>query len=648
MVANATGCSSIYGGNLPTTPWTTDADGRGPAWSNSLFEDNAEFGLGFRLAADRHADLARRRLGELRDAVGPGLVDEILDAPQLRESELHAQRLRVGELIRRLEDLEGPVVADLLSVVDHLVRRSVWIVGGDGWAYDIGSAGLDHVLASGRNVNVLVLDTEVYSNTGGQMSKSTPLGAVAKFAAAGKTVPKKDIALQAIAYGSVYVARVAMGADPQQTLSAFREAEAYDGPSLVLAYSHCIAHGIDMRNGLDQQYRAVASGYWPLIRYDPMVRAEGGNPFLLDSPRPRIPLVDYTNRELRYRSLANTDPAEAERLHGLAEQAVAQRWEVYEEMATRGAHTVRSRRTQGGADVDLSTDYMGLALRNPLVASASPLSRTVDGVRRLAEAGVGAIVLYSLFEEQVRREEAENASLVDAGTESFAESLSYFPAAAGEAGPQQYLSLLERAVGAVDVPVIGSLNGVTPGGWTDYARAMQDAGAAAIELNVYYLPGDPHISGRDVEQRHLDILARVKDAVSVPVAVKLSPYFSSTGEMVLRLDEAGADALVLFNRFLQPEIDLDKLTVESHVGLSEPVRGPAAASLDRAAPRTSERLARGDDRRRDVGRRRQVPARGRRRRDDRLGLAAPRPGVRDGATGWAFCLDGPERVRDTG
>ncbi len=337
MVANATGCSSIYGGNLPTTPWTTDADGRGPAWSNSLFEDNAEFGLGFRLAADRHTDLARRRLGELRDAVGAGLVEEILGAPQLRESELHAQRLRVSELIRRLEGLEGPIVADLLSVVDHLVRRSVWIVGGDGWAYDIGSAGLDHVLASGRNVNVLVLDTEVYSNTGGQMSKSTPLGAVAKFAAAGKTVPKKDIALQAIAYGSVYVARVAMGADPQQTLSAFREAEAYDGPSLVLAYSHCIAHGIDMRNGLDQQYRAVASGYWPLIRYDPMVRAEGGNPFLLDSPRPRIPLTDYTNRELRYRSLANNDPAEAERLHGLAEQAVAQRWDVYEEMATRGA-----------------------------------------------------------------------------------------------------------------------------------------------------------------------------------------------------------------------------------------------------------------------------------------------------------------------
>ena len=337
MVANATGCSSIYGGNLPTTPWTTDAAGRGPAWSNSLFEDNAEFGLGFRLAADRHTELARRRLTELTEVVGAELVDEILGAPQLRESELRAQRERLVELRRRLDGQDDAAVADLLSVIDHLVRRSVWIVGGDGWAYDIGSGGLDHVLASGRNVNVLVLDTEVYSNTGGQMSKATPLGAVAKFAAAGKTVPKKDLALQAIAYGSVYVARVAMGADPQQTLTAFREAEAYDGPSLVLAYSHCIAHGIDMRNGLDQQYRAVASGYWPLVRYDPVLRAAGGNPFLLDSPRPRIPLADYTDRELRYRTLTNTDPAEAERLHGLAEQAVDQRWDVYEEMATRGA-----------------------------------------------------------------------------------------------------------------------------------------------------------------------------------------------------------------------------------------------------------------------------------------------------------------------
>ena len=354
LVANATGCSSIYGGNLPTTPWTAGPDGRGPAWSNSLFEDNAEFGLGFRLAADRHAELARRRLAELRDVAGTGLVDEILGAPQLRESELAAQRDRVAELKRRLTGVDGHLagaVADLLSVADHLVRRSVWIVGGDGWAYDIGAGGLDHVLASGRNVNVLVLDTEVYSNTGGQASKATPLGAVAKFAASGKTMPKKDLALQAIAYGYVYVARVAMGADPQQTLRALREAEAYDGPSLVIAYSHCIAHGIEMRDGLGQQYRAVASGYWPLIRYDPVLRADGGNPFLLDSPRPRIPLTDYTQRELRYRALGNTDPAEAERLGALAQQAVDQRWDTYEEMATRGpAHfPADARKTGHGA-----------------------------------------------------------------------------------------------------------------------------------------------------------------------------------------------------------------------------------------------------------------------------------------------------------
>jgi pyruvate-ferredoxin/flavodoxin oxidoreductase len=336
VVANATGCSSIYGGNLPTTPWTAGPGGRGPAWSNSLFEDNAEFGLGIRLAADRHTDLARHLLTQLRDTVGADLTDEILAAAQLRESQLAAQRDRVTELKRRLDGLDTAAATDLRSVADHLLRRSVWLVGGDGWAYDIGSGGLDHVLASGRNVNVLVLDTEVYSNTGGQASKATPLGAVAKFAAAGKNVPKKDLALQAIAYGSVYVARIAMGADPQQTLKAFREAEAYDGPSLIIAYSHCIAHGIDMRDGLNQQYRAVASGYWPLIRYDPVARMAGGNPFLLDSPRPRIALADYTQRELRYRALANTDPAEAERLAALAQQAVDQRWDIYEEMAAHG------------------------------------------------------------------------------------------------------------------------------------------------------------------------------------------------------------------------------------------------------------------------------------------------------------------------
>ncbi|MFI7542175.1 pyruvate:ferredoxin (flavodoxin) oxidoreductase [Actinoplanes sp. NPDC049599] len=339
MVANATGCSSIYGGNLPTTPWTHNAEGRGPAWSNSLFEDNAEFGLGFRLAADLHRKLATDRLVSLRDRLGAEFVDAVLTAPQRRESEFAAQRARLADLSARLDTLPAgdPAVADLRSVLDHLVRRSVWIVGGDGWAYDIGSGGLDHVLASGRDVNVLVLDTEVYSNTGGQMSKATPLSAVARFAAGGKRSPKKDLALQAIAYGNVYVARVALGADPQQTLRAMREAEAYDGPSLIIAYSHCIAHGIDMRDGMNQQHRAVASGYWPLVRYDPVLRAAGGNPFLLDCPRPRLALTDYTERELRFRQLRDTDPEEAARLAVLAQEAVDQRWQVYEEMATRGA-----------------------------------------------------------------------------------------------------------------------------------------------------------------------------------------------------------------------------------------------------------------------------------------------------------------------
>jgi pyruvate-ferredoxin/flavodoxin oxidoreductase len=338
VIANATGCSSIYGGNLPTTPWTTNAQGRGPAWSNSLFEDDAEYGLGLRLAADQHTALARERLTALADEIGADLVRQVLDAPQRTEADLAEQRARLAVVAERLAGSERAAARDLAGVLDHLVRRSVWIVGGDGWAYDIGSAGLDHVLASGRDVNVLVLDTEVYSNTGGQMSKATPLGAVATFAAGGKTVENKDLALQAISYGSVYVARVAMGADPQQTLRAFREAEAFDGPSLVIAYCHCIEHGIDMRTGLDQQSRAVASGYWPLLRYDPLLRDRGDNPFLLDSARPRIPLADYTRDQLRFTTLARTDPVEAERLAALAQHAVDRRWDTYEEMATRPAH----------------------------------------------------------------------------------------------------------------------------------------------------------------------------------------------------------------------------------------------------------------------------------------------------------------------
>ena len=336
VVANATGCSSIYGGNLPTTPWSQNAAGKGPAWSNSLFEDNAEFGLGFRLTADTQLATAERLLKELAPLLGEGYVQEILLAPQITESEIRAQRALVADLEKKLRTLDSEAARHLLSVSDQLVRRSVWLVGGDGWAYDIGSAGLDHVLSMGRDINILVLDTEVYSNTGGQMSKSTPLAAVAKFAAGGKRVPKKDLALQAISYGNVYVARVAMGANPQQTLLAFREAEAYPGPSLILAYSHCIAHGINMQHGLQQQHRAVASGYWPLMRYNPEVRKSGENPFVLDSQGPRIAFKDYAYQELRYKMLTRTNPEDAERLINEAQEQVQQKWRMYERAGYQG------------------------------------------------------------------------------------------------------------------------------------------------------------------------------------------------------------------------------------------------------------------------------------------------------------------------
>jgi pyruvate-ferredoxin/flavodoxin oxidoreductase len=333
LVANATGCSSIYGGNLPTTPWTKNQEGQGPAWSNSLFEDNAEFGLGMRISSDHHAKMARQLVRELAAVIGQELAEAVMPYNQSIGSELRAQRMRVAEIKRILQGRDDPKARELLSIIDHLVRRSVWLVGGDGWAYDIDSGGLDHVLSSGRNVNVLVMDTEVYSNTGGQMSKATPTAASAKFASAGKRIGKKDLAMQAISYGNVYVARVAMGANPQQTLLAMREAEAYDGPSLILAYSHCIAHGYDLRHGLHQQKLAVASGYWPLIRYNPALRGAFQKPFVLDSPRPRIRLKDYAYNEMRYKVLTRTNPEEAEHLMAVAQELVELRWQTYEYMA---------------------------------------------------------------------------------------------------------------------------------------------------------------------------------------------------------------------------------------------------------------------------------------------------------------------------
>jgi len=340
IIANATGCSSIYGGNLPTTPWAANKDGRGPAWSNSLFEDNAEFGYGFRLAIDNHNLQAKELLKSFATEIGNALVDELINATQKDETEIYEQRERVDALKKKLSDMlkagangKTSDLKHLLSLADYLVKKSVWIMGGDGWAYDIGYGGLDHVLASGKNVNVLVLDTEVYSNTGGQCSKSTPRGAVAKFAAAGKPGAKKDLGVMAMTYGNVYVAKVAMGANDQHTLRAFLEAEAYDGPSLIIAYSHCIAHGINMETAMQNQKAAVDSGHWPLFRYHPDLEAEGKNPFKLDSKGLKIPFKDYAYMETRYKMLTKSHPKEAAALMIEAQADVVRKWKEYERLA---------------------------------------------------------------------------------------------------------------------------------------------------------------------------------------------------------------------------------------------------------------------------------------------------------------------------
>jgi len=336
LVANATGCSSIYGGNLPTTPWTKNKDGRGPAWSNSLFEDNAEFGLGMRLAVDKHNEMARELLKTLASKIGGELVDGLLNAKQSDEAGIYEQRERVEILKKKLEGMNEPEAKSLLSLADMLVKKSVWIMGGDGWAYDIGFGGLDHVLASGRNVNILVLDTEVYSNTGGQMSKSTPRAAVAKFAAGGKPLAKKDLGLIAMSYGNVYVANIAMGSNDMQSIRAIIEAEAYDGPSIIIAYSHCIAHGIDMAKGMTNQKAAVESGHWPLYRFNPMLALEGKNPFKLDSKAPTKRFEDYAYMETRYKMLTKSNPEAAKFLMKEAEEDVQKRWKFYEELSHDG------------------------------------------------------------------------------------------------------------------------------------------------------------------------------------------------------------------------------------------------------------------------------------------------------------------------
>ncbi|HLV31061.1 MAG TPA: pyruvate:ferredoxin (flavodoxin) oxidoreductase [Chitinispirillaceae bacterium] len=329
IIANATGCSSIYGGNEPATPWAADRQGRGPAWSNSLFEDNAEFGFGFRIAVDKEFDYAKELLQKLAPGIGEELVNSLIEAPRKTEKDISDQRKRLDILRSKLNKIDNPAAKDLFSLCDVFVKKSVWLLGGDGWAYDIGFGGLDHVMALGKDVNILVLDTEVYSNTGGQMSKATPLGAVAKFAARGKRTPKKDLVMMAMTYGSVYVARIALGADGNQALKAFNEAEAFDGSSLIVAYCPCIGQGYNLSNGMEQQKRAVQSGYWPLLRYNPDLRKEGKNPLQLDSSPPSIPLEHYIYNETRYKMLQRSLPGEAAQLLKRASDEVKMRYGWY-------------------------------------------------------------------------------------------------------------------------------------------------------------------------------------------------------------------------------------------------------------------------------------------------------------------------------
>jgi pyruvate-ferredoxin/flavodoxin oxidoreductase len=333
IIANATGCSSIYGGNLPTTPYTTRPDGRGPTWSNSLFEDAAEFGMGMCLTVDKMSEFANELLDKVPANGNSALFEELKTASMATQEEIEAQRERVEQLKAILNQDDSPNAKQLLSVADYLVDKSVWIIGGDGWGYDIGYGGLDHVLASGRNVNVLLLDTGVYSNTGGQMSKATPRAAVAKFAAAGKSQPKKDLGLMAMMYGNVYVAQIAMGANMTQTVKAFQEAEAYEGPSLIIAYSHCIAHGHNLGKGVDVQKDAVQSGFWPLYRFNPDNAAAGKSLLHLDSKAPSQDVGDFMYKQNRFKVLRQADPTRAGALLEQAREDIANRWKVYEELA---------------------------------------------------------------------------------------------------------------------------------------------------------------------------------------------------------------------------------------------------------------------------------------------------------------------------
>ena len=528
LVANATGCSSIYGGNLPTTPWSVNKEGRGPAWANSLFEDNAEFGLGFRLSLDTQREEAERSCSS-RSAPQLGLHGSATSSRRRRSRRTTSTRRRDRVAALDAGARSRWTIADRATPADAhrstSCASSVWIVGGDGWAYDIGYGGLDHVLASGRNVNILVLDTEVYSNTGGQASKSTPRGAVAKFAAGGKPGAKKDLGLMAVAYGNVYVAQIAMGASSQQTMDAFLEAEAHDGPSIIIAYSHCIAHGINMRFGMRQQKLAVECGHWPLYRFRPAAAGRdtaGVRARLAGAVDPaegvrlqRDPLQDALLHE----------PGEARRLLGLAQEDVDQRWRVYSEpgrpvAGDQPARPGRAWQSRAGPGRRVRKDATTVKPRRSHHGHDDPLHGpdAQEPARGLGVTAVGEPRHDPPARRQRRRRRRDVLALrradpsrlgrpgalhVASARDSFGEALSYFPADRGlRRRSAQYLDLIRKATEAVDIPIIASLNGISERGWVTFAKEMEDAGASGIELNVYYIPTETFRSGAQVEQQY--------------------------------------------------------------------------------------------------------------------------------------------------
>ena len=563
LVANATGCSSIYGGNLPTTPWSANAEGRGPAWANSLFEDNAEFGLGMRLALDHQSAQARALLTALEPTVDPELAEAILGADDSSEAGINAQRTRVAELKAQLAAIDTPEARRLSVLADALVRKSVWIVGGDGWAYDIGSGGLDHVLASGRDVNVLVLDTEVYSNTGGQASKATPLGAVAKFAAAGKRTRKKDLGQIAAAYGTVYVAQVALGADNPQTVKAFAEANAYPGPSLILAYSHCIAHGIEMSTAMAHQKEATDSGYWPLYRYDPRL----DHPFQLDSRKPKLPLAEFTGKEARFAMLARARPEEAEQL-SRAGPARRRRALAPLRTARRRRHTPHCRRRTNerrpshplpGTRARQPDRPLGLAARRRPGDLEAARGRRRRG-RRAAVAVRGADRARGDRPAPGARDRTRElrrgdyllpgARRLQHGPGHLSRSSRGREGRALDPGDRQPQRQLPRRLGPIRT-----------------TRSNRPARTRSSSTSTRSRPTPPK-RPQTVETRILDTVRAVRAEVQIPLAVKIGPFFTALAHLATRLVVAGANGLVLFNRFVQPDIDLETMSVLPQVQLS--------------------------------------------------------------------------------